>query len=490
MKTKGLYNRLQFTALVRVPKPLHYMLCVFLCMGLAVASDFQYVFDSVLLVKDEINLTNIENAENLEYINDTSNSSQITELKKLFDKMVEPYNPIVNKEALRLAAKFPGELSIDQVCSIYNYLKYGDSAADGWKYVNDPRGPDQFRFANYTIVSGKDASCSGIGDCDDFAILMAALLESIGGTARVMLSHNDESGGHAYTEVYLGNLSSNGNSIRSIIIKLMQKYNVEDVFVHINSETGEVWLNLDWGPDENGNAHPGGPFFQGDSHKILLIRDNLEKIPLNGIETVFRTKEMEDRFEMGKSFAAAGRYEEAINNFNKVIAADGQDAQAWYEKGKALIKLNESEEAFLAYDEALEIDPTYSDAWLGKGNALFGLHKFDEAIIAYDRCIDLDPLNAETWTTKGAALAVQERYEEAIQAHDRAIKINPLYTTAWFNKACALGNAGRYEEAIQCLDKENEINPSWEGWYFRGICLMAIGKTEEANISFQKAKEF
>jgi transglutaminase-like putative cysteine protease len=46
-------------------------------------------------------------------------------------------------------------------------------------------------YANDTHRVGEEAGCTGTGDCDDFAILMSSLIESVGGTTRVVFSTND-----------------------------------------------------------------------------------------------------------------------------------------------------------------------------------------------------------------------------------------------------------------------------------------------------------
>jgi hypothetical protein len=131
---------------------------------------------------------------------------KVGDLKKVFDARVEPENSVVHDEAVVLAAKYPGDHTIDQICEIYDYLKNGDSSKNRWSYVPDPRGVDYFSYANETIKNGDKANCVGAGDCDDFAILMSALVESVGGTTRVILAHNNTTGGHAFTEVNLGKL--------------------------------------------------------------------------------------------------------------------------------------------------------------------------------------------------------------------------------------------------------------------------------------------
>jgi hypothetical protein len=119
---------------------------------------------------------------------------------------VEPANSRVHEEALVLVSKFPGDLTIDQISSIYNYLKNGEGSIKCWSYARDPSGIDYHMFANESLKVGERAGCAGTGDCDDFSILMSALVESIGGTTRIILARNNSTVGHAYTEVYLGRL--------------------------------------------------------------------------------------------------------------------------------------------------------------------------------------------------------------------------------------------------------------------------------------------
>jgi len=108
---------------------------------------------------------------------------------------------------------------------------------------------------------------------------MAALIESIGGTTRITLAQNNSTGGHAYAEVYLGNLNDPNDQVQEIIKWLEKKYNTSEIYTHIDVETHDVWLNLDWG-DLSGNAHPGGPYFKGSKHILLSIKDKYVKVPL------------------------------------------------------------------------------------------------------------------------------------------------------------------------------------------------------------------
>ena len=118
---------------------------------------------------------------------------------------------------------------------------------------------------------------------------MSALVESIGGTTRIILAQNSTVGGHAFTEVYLGRLNSTNDQAIDIIACLEQKFNTDNIHGHVNTSTKDVWLNLDWGADEKGVAHPGGPLFQGDRHIVLYIRDKFAKTPLKLPEGYLRS---------------------------------------------------------------------------------------------------------------------------------------------------------------------------------------------------------
>jgi len=115
---------------------------------------------------------------------------------------------------------------------------------------------------------------------------MAALVESISGTTRIILAYN-KSVGHAYTEVYLGSVNEPGGRVEDVITALRGRYDVSMVFTHVDTSTGDVWLNLDWGPDSSGQYHPGGPFFTGTKHIPLRIRDKYGKTSIRPPEGVW-----------------------------------------------------------------------------------------------------------------------------------------------------------------------------------------------------------
>jgi len=427
------------------------------------------------------------------------------DLKKTVSSRVEPDHFMVHEVALLLVAKFPGDLTIDQICSIYSYMKNGEGSVKGWSYARDPRGTDYFMYANQSLTIGGKASCSGVGDCDDFAILMSALVESIGGTTRIIFAQNKTMGGHAYVEVYLGNLSDQNNQVEDIISWLKQKFNTDKIYAHVITDTKGVWLNLDWGLDENRIAHPGGPYFQGDRHIVVYNRElgktslKLSATKMEGSELSpaiplnITTDEIEDKslvvwFNKGFALHNLGRYDEAINCFDEAIRLDPNLAPAWYNKGLSLGKLERYEDAINAFNEAIRLDPNHANAWYSKGNALFSQGNYDEAIKAFDETIRLNPNYANAWNNKGNALHDLGKYDEAIKAFDETIRLDPNHANAWYNKGNALHDLGKYDEAIKCYDEAIRLDPNHaNAWNNKGNVFGRQGKYDDAINCFDEA---
>jgi tetratricopeptide (TPR) repeat protein len=409
---------------------------------------------------------------------------ELGELKRVFDERVEPQNDYVNHKALVLAAKYPGERTIDQICAIYQYVKDGDASTKGWSYVSDVRGVDIYRYANDTLRVGEAVGCSGAGDCDDFAIIMSSLIESIGGTTKVVLAYNRSADieGHAYTLVYLGNFKD--DQVWEIIKWLQLRYGTDKIFTFIDPETKGVWLNLDWTTD-----HPGGPFCQADTCVNLSIREEFSKTALRAIIDSKKI-EAENWNDEGLAFYKLGKYDEAINAWYKALKLNPEDATAWVNIGCTLGKQGEHSEANKAFNNAIEINPEFAGAWSNKGYALDNLGKYYEALQAYDKAVGLDPDDALAWDNMAHTLIDLGRYSEALNAVDEAIEANPKIAKAWSRRAYVLEQEGRYDEALEACGISLEVDPDYaDAWNEKGWILYLLGRYNESLLSADKAVE-
>ena len=92
----------------------------------------------------------------------------------------------------------------------------------------------------------------------------------------------------------------------------------------------------------------------------------------------------------------------------------------WFNKGYALDELGRYDEAIQNYDRVLELDDKYVYAWNGKGSALYNLGKYKEAIHLYDKAIEIDGKHASAWYNKGNALEKLGKHKEGKECYERA----------------------------------------------------------------------
>jgi len=262
------------------------------------------------------------------------------------------------------------------------------------------------------------------------------------------------------------------------------------------------------------------------------------------------TKE-KDCMSYGLVLCGKGRYNDAIEAFDKAIKLNPNSAAAWNNKGNALKLQNRHDEAIMAFDKSVELNPKFADAWHNKGMALYDQHKYDKAIVDYDRALEIKPKLAKAWYNKGLALCNQGKYHEAIWAYDKAIKndsknidalynksitlrslgqikeadatldlakrelnckgadlanrekhfeaieafdkaigIDPKFLCAWVNKGITLSKIGRFGEAIEAINHAIEINPeSSRAWKYKGIILKKAGSKVDSKHALARARE-
>ncbi|MBE9143844.1 CHAT domain-containing protein [Planktothrix mougeotii] len=194
----------------------------------------------------------------------------------------------------------------------------------------------------------------------------------------------------------------------------------------------------------------------------------------------------------GVDLADLGRFEEAIDCYNKALKFKPDGYEAWLNRGAILCdRLGKYQEAIYSFEKALEFKPDLHEAWHNRGVALKHLGRFKEAINSYKKALEFKPDYHEAWFGRGIALAELGRLEEAIDSHDKALEFKPDYHEAWYSRGNALRDLGRLEEAIDSYDKALEFKPDLhEAWCNRGTALYKLGRFEEAINSYDKALEF
>jgi tetratricopeptide (TPR) repeat protein len=101
-----------------------------------------------------------------------------------------------------------------------------------------------------------------------------------------------------------------------------------------------------------------------------------------------------------------GQFSEALESSSRALAINSRYVPGWINRGQILYNLGyvyedqkndpaKANEYYLqqvqAFEKAIALDPANADAWFNKGYALAGMKQYDEALAAFDKVKELNP---------------------------------------------------------------------------------------------------
>lgn len=95
--------------------------------------------------------------------------------------------------------------------------------------------------------------------------------------------------------------------------------------------------------------------------------------------------------DLGLAHFDAGRFEEALGEFERATDTDLNFAEAYGWQSAALVKLGRLEEAMRSVDHALWLDPFYAWGWNRKGLVFFAMGDFAGALTCFRKALEADP---------------------------------------------------------------------------------------------------
>ena len=132
--------------------------------------------------------------------------------------------------------------------------------------------------------------------------------------------------------------------------------------------------------------------------------------------------------------------------------------------GNVYVKAGQGKQALEYYDRAIAAQPTYDDAYARKADALAGLGREADALAAVEKAIKVSTYKPERfWLQKGALLEKFKRPADARAAYVKARTLNPKLLDAWKKEmelARAAGDAAAADAAkAKCLELDPTARP-------------------------------
>jgi tetratricopeptide (TPR) repeat protein len=203
----------------------------------------------------------------------------------------------------------------------------------------------------------------------------------------------------------------------------------------------------------------------GAYRRVLAIRPDLFEAQIN----------------LGNLLASMGRFAEAIAAYGAAMDVRADVPEAHFNLGNALKADGQLAQAVSAYRRALALKPDFPQALFNLGNALQALGKSDEAATALRRAIRQAPAFAQAHNNLGVLLLDMGDIGEAEASFDAALRIEPRYAAAHNNLGMLLQKTGRRDASEKAYREAIRLQPGYrEAQEQLGSLLLEAGRTGEA----------
>jgi tetratricopeptide (TPR) repeat protein len=123
--------------------------------------------------------------------------------------------------------------------------------------------------------------------------------------------------------------------------------------------------------------------------------------------------------------AQMDRYKDAEGWFQRVLAAEPNNAVAHFNLGFTREKLGAHEQAIASFREAVRLSPKIDRAWYGMGMCLAHLGRHEEAAAALEHAAELQPMNPHAWYALGMAQHASHRPDRVKQIAMHLARFDP-----------------------------------------------------------------
>lgn len=191
------------------------------------------------------------------------------------------------------------------------------------------------------------------------------------------------------------------------------------------------------------------------------------------------------------------RYQDAIDQFERIATQYPNLAYANYGLGRALMRLGETRQAARAFRDAIAKNPRdkrYSQSLsrlvgekFNEGNRAYRSKDYATAGALYQEAYELDPGYHQAYYRQGLSAYRDGDIRGALVSYDRCISIQPDYIPAYIQKGNVLRREGETDEATRTYEAAIAINPNADAaWVGLGIIQKAMD-IDDALTSFKKA---
>jgi len=152
-----------------------------------------------------------------------------------------------------------------------------------------------------------------------------------------------------------------------------------------------------------------------------------------------------------------------------------QSLESYYLIGQAYMGLGKYDKALDSFERAITLSPNTAWAWQNAGQAAHMLGQYEKARAQWQRAIQLVPSNAGTYIQIGHSYLAQGDQEQALIWYQRALTMAPGDPWALNSMANALADLGRYQEALGWAIRWQAVEPRPEAPLLAAEFALKVG---------------
>lgn len=152
---------------------------------------------------------------------------------------------------------------------------------------------------------------------------------------------------------------------------------------------------------------------------------------------------------LGCCLIALGKFDEAINTFDKIIKCNPTWERPFFNKGRVYLKLKNYSQALAMFNRAMMLNSEDEDVYFYLGRFFEEQNEFIKAKEYYEKSLKINYDQPETHLNLGIVFFRIADYKNAIKEFESASKDEYLYIDSTINKGKALCELKKYGEALK-----------------------------------------
>jgi tetratricopeptide (TPR) repeat protein len=211
---------------------------------------------------------------------------------------------------------------------------------------------------------------------------------------------------------------------------------------------------------------------------VSLLEEGIKKFPGN---TEFNRRLAELRLQ-------EGNFSQAIKEYDKMIATDSSNFEAWYDLGSLYLRMKDSAKAVEALEKSFALMPiNYSGMALAN---IYVAQKNRRVLEISDIILSRDTAQIQTEPVymKGVYYSDVGQYDSALAQFDEVIRRDWKMTDAYIEKGIIMYERKQYDEALKVFNMTITVsNTDADGYYWLGRTYEATGKIQDAIENYERA---